>query len=180
MVNVQKFRSRKFLKPVDKERGNRGQVIRNNVRELTETPADVIRAGTNYIFHELLGVDNKVVNQYANWYRDRKLKETSRVAAEIKYATGQNPDLRYLFEAVDLFGGRAILDLARMKIDSAKLLTDFDVHNFGGFRVLTPIKANVSLETITSANSITGELRHIGLFPVYRGERVLLLDYATK
>lgn len=171
--------ARKLSKPVDKERGGRSQVIRNNIRELTETPAEVIRAGTNYIFNELLGVDNEVVNQYADWYR-RKLKETSRVAAKIKYTTGQNPDLRYLFEAVDQFGGKAVLDLSRMRIDSAKLLTDFDVHDLGGVRVVTPIKANVSLEAIASAKSITGELNRIGISPLYRGERVLLFDYATK
>ena len=181
MVNVQRFRSREFLKPVDKERGDRGQIIRDNVRgQLTETPADVIRAGTNYIFHELLGVENKVVNQYANWYGNRKLKETRRVAAEIKYATGQNPDLKYLFEAVDQFGGKAVLDLTRMKIDIAKLLTDFDIRDLGGFRVLTPTESNVSLETIASAKNITGELKPMGLSPVYRGERVLVFDYVRK
>ena len=181
MVNTQRLRSREFFKPVDKERGGRGQIIRSKVREqLMETPSDVRRAGTNYIFNELLGVDNSVVNEYANWYGNRTLKRTSRIAAEIKYATDQNPDLRYLFEAVDQFGGRAVLDLIRMKIDIAKLLTDFDIRDLGGVRVLTPMEANVSLETIVSARDITGELKPLGLSPVYRGQRVLVFDYVRK
>ena len=181
MVNVRKFGSKEFLKPVGKERGSRSQVIRRDVQgQLTETTDDFKRAGTNYIFNELLGVDNIVVNQYADWYRSRKLKETSRVAAEIKYTTGQNPDLRYLFEAVDQFGGRAVLDLVRMKIDIAELLTDFDIRNLGGVRVLTPIESNVPLETILSAKNITGELKPMGLSPVYRGQRVWVFDYVRK
>lgn len=180
MVNVERFRSRQFIKPRDKLRGDRKQVIRDAVKESVETPVYARRAGTNYIFNELLGVDNQVVNQYASWYGDRRLKETSRVAAEIKYATGQNPDLRYLFEAVEKFGGRAVLDLTRMKMDLVRLLNDFNVHDFGGVKLLTPMDANVSLEKIAIAKDLTGTLRHSGLSPVYRGERVLVFDYARK
>ena len=181
MVNTRKFELKQFLKPVDKRRGDKGQVVRSDMREqLTETPYDVRRAGTNYIFNELLGIDNRVVNQYAGWYGDRKLKETSRIAAEIKYATGQNPDLRYLSEAVDQFGGRAVLDLTRMKIDMARLLTDFDIRDLGGMKILTPIASNVSLEKIASAKNITGELVPLGLSSVYRGRKVLVFDYTKK
>ena len=180
MVNVRKFKLREFSKPVDKERGDKGQTVRSSMREQDETPHETSRAGTNYIFNELLGIDNEIVNQYADWYGNKKLKKTSRVAAEIKYATGQNPDLRYLSEAVDQFGGRAVLDLTRMKMDMTRLLTDFDIRDFGGMKILTPIAANVPLERIASSQNMTGELRHLGLSPVYRGERVLVFDYARK
>lgn len=180
MVNVERFRSRQFIKPRDKLRGDKRQAVRAAIRESDETYNDTIRAGTNYIFHELLGVDNQTVNNYASWYGNRGLKETSRIAAEIKQATGQNPDLRYLFEAVEQFGGRAALDLTRMKVDIAKLLNDFDMADFGGMKILTPASANVSLERLAASQNVTGYLKHMGLSPFYRGERILVFDYARK
>lgn len=65
MVNVDSLKAREFLKPADKDRGNRSAILRRELREDTENLDYARRLGTNYILNELFGLSRKEINEYA-------------------------------------------------------------------------------------------------------------------
>ena len=180
MVNVDKLKAKGFIKPRDEGKGNRSDILRRELRETDENLDSARRSGTNYILNELFGIDHKDINEYAMWYGSRVLKHGSRIAAENHYRGGPKVDFRYLFEAVALFGGQAVSDLLRQKRDLATLITEFDISDINGFKILTPFAANVPLEIITKSQNISDTLGQKGLSPIYRSERVMIFDYARK
>lgn len=113
-------------------------------------------------------------------YGPRVLKHGSRIAAENHYRRGPKVDFRYLFEAVAQFGGQAVSDLLRMKRDLATLMTEFDINDIKGFKILTPSAANVPLEVIATGQDLSNTFGQKGLYPTYRSERVMVFDYARK
>ena len=159
------------------EKGTRAQYLQRIVREQEpETLTEVERMGTNYILGELFGMSHRQINEYANWYGPELLKQTSRVAAKNKYMNGPAVDFRYLFEAVYQLGSKTVSNLLRNGTDIAELMTDFAIHHIREFKVLTPSRANILLEDITSK----GTLRAKGLEPVYTGQNVMIMDYAQR
>jgi len=140
-------------------------------------------SGTNVILHDL-GMPNHDTNEYVGFYGKGIAKVTSRIAYDHSRRTGLSLDFRYLFEAVDRLGAKTVRDFLNKSIELENILTNYDIRNFNGFRIVTPIESKTPLEVITSGPSIpknvrlvSESLKPLGLSLKYAGPEAVLFDY---
>ncbi len=135
--------------------------------------------GTNLILQEF-GMSNYDVNRAVEFYGKEIVKATSRIARDYKPPKDPTKDLPYLFQAVYLLGESDVRALIRMGKDITELLTEFDMYNVNGFKILTPAKVKIPLEVIASSTNVPEILKPIGLSSTYRGEKTVIFEYAQR
>ena len=141
-------------------------------------------AGTNEYLREL-DFSHAQIQDMFDVYDPQVVQATGRVAyifaqkSSLEEAKAQVP---YLLESIDLMSEDAVRHLMfRRKKSPGQILDEFDVHSrMDGYKIVTPMKANIPLELIASSSflSIKADLRDfLGLTQTYAGQRAMVFDY---
>lgn len=167
-----------YKKKVQKFKSNRDLQVIGGV---DSDPINSSKLGTNIIL-DYFEVSNQNRNEAIANYKKNIVKQSSRIAYDYHQKFNEKINLSYLFEAVAQFGEENVREIIFKKgIKPEQLLTEYSTNEIGGFKIVAPKTAKVSLED--SINFIfmhPDKLEQSGFKMVYSGLGVKIIDYVKR